>query len=174
MAHQGSNLGRRVLASLPRLWWGALLVIHVPVCFAVWTSAFADGPDLSRIGSGIAIVVAMAFFALKFQDVSLLRLRTRQQSIVVVCLLTAVVHQGAIAPESDGALVVTGTVAVITVGIVHVLVRSRFTDGWARRLAAQFTALPILPVVVRRRERTIASRPRRRPVPHSVPRAPPA
>jgi hypothetical protein len=139
---------RAYLPSLSQLFWGGLLAVHVPAFWAVWSSLLTEGLELSRLGSGIALVLAMAFFVLKFQDFALLRLRTRQQSIVVVCLLTAVVHHQAIAPGGEGALAVPAAVA--TVGAVGELARlrppaaRRFLDHlaaqfWARRLVAPST-----------------------------------
>jgi hypothetical protein len=127
---------RRVLPTLTQLFWGGLFAIHVPAFWAVWSSLITEGLDLSRLGSGIALALAMAFFVLKYRDVALLRLRTRQQSVVVVCLLAAVVHHQAIAPGGEGALAVPAAVAVV--GAVGEI--SRLRPPAPRRLLAHLAA----------------------------------
>jgi hypothetical protein len=169
---------RAIFASLPRLWWGLLLAIHLPVLGAVCWAILDDGASPGRVGNLIALVVTMAFFALKLQDVAFLRLRTRQQSFVVVCLLTAVFHHNAVAPDADTTVLVQGAAALVTTGAVREWLRQRpvpSTD-WATRLAASL-GMPRLPLAVtRRRRRNEAWSPPRWLIPqsHSVPRAPPA
>ncbi|MHC4219367.1 MAG: hypothetical protein ACYSU7_13045 [Planctomycetota bacterium] len=174
----GSPEPRRPRRALPtllaRLWWGGLFTLHVPPFWAVWSSTIVDGPDLSRLGSGIALALAMAFFALKFQDFTLLRLRTRQQSIVVVCLLTAVVHHQAIAPGGEGALALPA--AVVSVGAVRELARLKppAPDRLIAHLAAQLAGRRFTPVTATRLDRTPSSFSTGKPHPPSDPRGPPA
>jgi hypothetical protein len=168
---------RRFLEVLPRAWWGLLLVIHLPIVVAVGTSVLTEGPSLSRLGSLLALVVTMAFFLLKLKDVSILRLRTRQQSFVVVCLLTAIVHSNAIAPDVEPAVIVQTTAVLVTTWVAHEWFRRhrpRRLD-WAARLAASLAPPRLLLSLMRRRDDGGWSPPPRWiPPPLSVPRAPPA
>jgi hypothetical protein len=164
---------RSLLSNLTRAWWGGLFALHVPVFWAVWSSMVTEGPDPSRLGSGIALVLAMAFFALKFQDFSLLRLRTRQQSIVVVCLLTAVVHHQAIAPGGESAVAIPAVATVYAVGEMIRLrppAPGRFTALLAAQLA---TRRPVLATAAGA-DRDTWLPATREPRPPSDPRGPPA
>jgi len=176
MVQIAGKLGRFLWARLARIWWGSLLAIHLPVLWAVWASVITDGPHISRIGSGIALALAIAFFALKLRDVSFLRLRTRQQSFVAVCLLTAIVHHGAVAPAIDEATFAQATVVVAATVAVRSLWRARraLRNGWATLLAALCIRPSTRPAVAFCRSRDVPLR-RRFPVrARSAPRAPPA
>jgi peptidoglycan/LPS O-acetylase OafA/YrhL len=166
---------RKGLAVLPQAFWGALLVIHLPIFVAVASSIVVDGPTLSRICSLLGLVVAMAFFLLKLGDVSFLRLRTRQQSFVVVCLLTAIVHSNAIAPDMDRAIVIQGAAALVTSSVAHEWLRRRpCRPGWAARLAASLAPPRLLLSPAQPCDRdTWSPPPRWIPTSPSVPRAPP-
>ncbi len=134
---------RSIWSALPRLWWGFLFVIHVPILAAVWTSVFVDGLDPSRIGSGAALALTQVFFLLKFRDVKFLRLRTRQQSFLAVCLLIAVCHNGAIASDADGSTVLqTTAVATTTLGVATLIRRRRSLLKRLDRLIAALSARP--------------------------------
>ena len=165
---------RALVPTLAQVFWGGLLAIHVPVFWAVWSSLITEGFDLSRLGSGIALVLAMAFFVLKFQDFSLLRLRTRQQSLVVVCLLTAVVHHQAIAPGGEGALAVPAVVA--TVGAVREIARLRppAPRRLLEHLAAQLATRRLVVATAIRDESDARTTATGKPRSTSDPRGPPA
>jgi hypothetical protein len=45
-------------------------MVHAPILLVVSWSVLADGPDLNRIGNGIALVAANALFVLKLLDVA--------------------------------------------------------------------------------------------------------
>ena len=149
MATLANRLCRSIVNSLPRLWWGLLLLIHMPILAAAASSIILGGPDPSRIGNLIALVVATAFFTLKLQDVAFLRLRTRRHSFVVVCLLTALVHHGAVAPGPHSALIVQSTAVAMTTGAAHLWLRRRpeLARGWASRLAALLAVPYVIPTV---------------------------
>jgi hypothetical protein len=140
----------------------------------VWSSLFSEGLDLSRLGSGIALVLAMAFFVLKFQDFALLRLRTRRHSVVVVCLLTAVVHHQAIAPGGEGALAVPAAVA--TVGAVGELARLRppAPRRLVKHLAAQLAGRRLILATSSRCDDDARTSATQKPRSTSDPRGPPA
>jgi hypothetical protein len=176
-AHGSPEPGRHRRAHLPtlsQLFWGAIFAIHVPAFWAVWSSLLTGGLDLSRLGSGIALVLAMAFFVLKFQDFALLRLRTRQQSLIVVCLLTAVVHHQAIAPGGEGALAVP--TAVATVGAVGELARLRppAPRRLVKHLAAQLGGCRLILATSYRCDDDACTSATQKPRSTSDPRGPPA
>jgi hypothetical protein len=170
------QLAYRLRGLLPKLGWSLLFGIHLPVFVAVWSSIIFDGADLGRISNGLALALTLAFFILKIRDVAFLRLRKRQQSFVAFCLLTAVVHHGAIAPNVDEAMLLQAT-AVVAGGVAaHRLARRapRLLRDWFEQIRIALSAWSRHParqpaIVVRR-----APSRRRRFIPHSVPRAPPA
>ncbi|MHC5007499.1 MAG: hypothetical protein ACYTGF_09105 [Planctomycetota bacterium] len=165
---------RRVLPTLAQLFWGGLFAIHVPAFWAVWSSLISDGLDLSRLGSGIALALAMAFFVLKFRDLAILRLRTRQQSVIVVCLLTAIVHHQAIAPGGEGALAVPAAVA--TIGAVGEFARLRppAPRRLLQHLAAQLAARRLILATAFRCDDDVRTTATDKPRSTSDPRGPPA
>jgi hypothetical protein len=134
------------------------VAIHVIVLGAVCVSIALEGLDASRLGSVISLVLAMTFFGLKLGDVAFLRLRTRQQSCVAVCLLTAIVHHNAVVTEIDEPRVLQVAAVVVTAAAVHLALRSGPPSprSWARRLTAQHVRLEFLTsALVRRQRRTL-------------------
>jgi len=170
-------LGRSICTHLPRVWWATLVAIHVPIVLTVWSSILIDGADLSRVGSGILLILCMAFFALKFQDVWFLRLRTQQQSLIATCLLIAVFHHGALGPGVDQTIAIPATVVVATLTIGGLVQKRRTLVHLGHRLLDALRHTPAAAIRVRtlraRRERRL---PFERPfiISLSVPRAPPA
>ncbi|MHC4948998.1 MAG: hypothetical protein ACYTG1_12190 [Planctomycetota bacterium] len=174
MIRLARTTSRRVWTRLPRIWWGSLIAIHVPILLAVCSSMLLDGLDLSRVGNAIVLILALGFFALKYQDAWFLRLRTRQQSFVAVCLLAALFHHDVVSPALvDEETAAQVTAVVVSSATVWHLARRR--PSWLTRLAA-LLARPALPLaaVLRRRARTTDLDPRRTILVHLVPRAPPA
>jgi hypothetical protein len=171
-----SKLARMTLAALPRAWWTFLLVIHLPILVAICSALVTEGLGVSRLGSLLALVVAMAFFFLKLRDVPYLRLRTRQQSIIVVGLLTALVHSNAIAPGVDGTVVAQTTVALVATRTAHQWLRQRprIGPGILARLLATLTPRPLTLAVAAPRDRAVVLLPQWVLPSLSVPRAPPA
>jgi len=80
-----------------RLWWASLIVIHLPILATVVRGAMDSGLTADRLGSLIALAVTVALFAAKLADAPMLRLRSRRQSIVAMCLATAIMHHEAFA-----------------------------------------------------------------------------
>jgi hypothetical protein len=168
---------KTLIAALPRVVWGLLAAVHVPVFIAVISSMVLDGPTLGCFANLIALVATIAFFWLKAHDVAFLRFGTRQQSFVVVCLLTAIVHRSAIVPGPDANIFAQTTAVVLATGTVHRLVlrRRALALGWASRLAALLTTTRELPSrCAGWCEHHVPSLLPGFQVPQSVPRAPPA
>ncbi|MCP3903906.1 MAG: hypothetical protein GY715_09755 [Planctomycetes bacterium] len=168
---------RSVCACIPRAWWAILVIVHVPIVITVWTSILTDGADLSRVGSGILLILCMAFFVLKFQDVWFLRLRTRQQSLVAVCLLIAVFHHGAAGPGIDQTIAIPATVVVATLTIGGLVRHRRTLSRLGQHVLDALRCVPAPVINVRAFRARVEHRPPfERPfvISQSVPRAPPA
>jgi hypothetical protein len=130
--------GKFLWQRLPTIWWALLLAIHSPIFVLAIVSLIRERFEPSGLGNVIALAISLAFFALKLWDVPWLRLRTRQQAFITTCVLTAIVHHGAIVSEFDQPLALPATVAVATVAVVSCIVRRRsaLLTGWRERLAA--------------------------------------
>ena len=176
MLQMAAHVCRVIWSSLPRLWWGLLILIHLPVFFAVWSSVIFGDFDISRLGSGVALTAAMAFFLLKYRDVSFLRLRTRHQSFIAVCLLTAIAHHGVVNTDLDAAAGGPAAAVAVTTLAATNLVRRRRTllRSWGRLIASLPTRPLLGPAAVRADHAAPLLRRRLIVVSTTPPRAPPA
>lgn len=113
----------QIRRAVPRVWWGTLLFIHVPILVAVlW--AFVTGTEqisISRMGSAISLLLAITLFVLKFFDVAWLRLHNTKQAIIAVGLLAAIVHGGAVARTMEAPEQSVAALAVLTTGAAGVV-----------------------------------------------------
>lgn len=166
---------RGIKAALPRIGWGLLLAVHVPAFFTVWSSILLEPMDPTRLSSGLALALTMALFVLKIKGVGFLKLRKRQHSFVVFCILTAIVHHGAIAPNTDDATLLKATAMVATVVTVRRLVRRAPTlfNDWLDSLRASWSGLAVNPAVAFTGRIAPTANRRRCAFARSVPRAPP-
>jgi hypothetical protein len=164
------------LRHLPRLWWTALLLLHAPIFGTVLLSLVSEGVTFGRLSSALSLALAILFFLLKIRDVAFLRLQTRQQSFVALCLVIAVVHHDAAASalSQDGAPATVAVVTTVLVGSTLIRPRRGFLRDLLRDLGTLMRGRPVAPqvliVVPRRRRRA----PQRRVRPIGVTRAPPA
>ena len=175
MVRTAQRYFRGMKAALPRLGWSLLLAVHVPAFLTVWSSIVLGPLDPTRLSSGLALTLTMALFILKIRGVGFLRLRKRQHSFVAFCILTAIVHHGAIAPNADNTTLLKATAVVATAVMVRRLVRrapSRLND-WLDSLRAALSGRSARPVVAVAGCIAPAPNRRRRAFAHSAPRAPP-
>lgn len=161
---------------LPRLWWIALLLLHTPILATVVLSMATEGVTFGRLSSTLSLTLAILFFVLKIRDVGFLRLQTRQQSFVALCLVIAIVHHDAAASALTQEGVPETAALVTTVLVTTALVRSRrgLIRDLLRDLGVLMRGRLIEPQVFIATPRRRRRAPQRRVRPIGVTRGPPA
>jgi hypothetical protein len=164
------------LRHLPRLWWTALLLLHAPILATVLLSMASEGVTFGRLSSALSLALAILFFVLKMRDVGFLRLQTRQQSFVALCLVIAIVHHDAAASAlvQEGAPETAALVTTVLVAAASVRPRRGFIRDLLRDLGTLMRGRPIAPQTVTATPRRRRRPPQRRVRPVGVMRGPPA
>ena len=106
-----------------------MIAFHLPILLMVLGSLVIDGCDLDRVGSACSLVAALAFFVLKLNDVSFLRLQSGQQAIIAFGLLIAIAHHGAIERQLGEEAAAPAVAAIVIGAGVVAGWRSRRTLG---------------------------------------------
>lgn len=78
--------------TLGRVWWTSLALLHAPIFARVSAALLTGEADAGRMASWGALLLTLAFFALKAIDVPWLRLGSRRASAVAFLVVCGLVH----------------------------------------------------------------------------------
>ncbi len=135
MVRQLPSRGSRIGAIARSLWWGGLILVHVPVLLSIGRSVL-DRPATAEVLTWSVLCLTVFLFVLKLLDVRFLRFRTRRTSVVAFALACALVHHEVVASDA-GQAVVKHTPALLATGLlVEGLRRAHLKLRGAGRLMA--------------------------------------
>lgn len=116
MVRQPSRRGSRIGAIARSLWWGGLILMHVPVLLSIGRSVL-DRPATAGVLAWSVLCLTVFLFVLKLLDVRFLRFRTRRTAVVAFVLACALVHHEVVASDA-GQAVIRQTPAVLVTGLL--------------------------------------------------------
>jgi hypothetical protein len=87
------------------LFWGGLVVTHVPALVASWSMCLHDGLNAAHLSGALGLSAAMVFFGLKLWNVECLRFDTSARSLVLITAAVVLLHGNAIQRRLDWAVV---------------------------------------------------------------------
>ena len=125
-------------ASLRRLLWLVMGLLHLPALWGAGQALLAGGFDLERVIGCVVLVVTTAFFALKVIDVPCLRFRVDRHSLVVLLAVAALLHLDVVRPADNPTLIPECTTLVATTWLVGgvLSVRRRLCEFLSRAEAS--------------------------------------
>ena len=124
----GSFSLRKVLPStdyLRRVFWVLMVVAHAPGLIGIWSSLFASDATFERLSGCIGLTFAMVLFVLKVLDAPFLRFRTSRHSVVVLCMIVALLHVDVIRRGSDPGAMPESVALVATTWLAAIFPRTR-------------------------------------------------
>ncbi len=142
MVRQPSRRGSRIGAIARSLWWGGLILVHVPVLLSIGRSVL-DRPATAEVLTWSVLCLTVFLFVLKLLDVRFLRFRTRRTAVVAFVLGCALVHHGVVASDA-GQAVIGQTPAILATGLLIEglrRARRRLLGRW-RGMAAALRGIP--------------------------------
>ena len=137
MLRQPSSRGSRIGAIARSLWWGGLILVHVPVLLSIGRSVL-DRPATAEVLTWSVLCLTVFFFVLKLLDVSFLRFRARPGTVLGFVLACALVHHEVVISDAGQALIKQTPAALMTGLVVEQVLRAhrRFRGVWRRMVAA--------------------------------------
>jgi len=78
-----------------RLWWVALLSVHLHPLISTMRGMVLEGVSPSRLMAMFVLLLLMTFFILKIINVSFLRHHARREALIVFWIVAALVHNNA-------------------------------------------------------------------------------
>ena len=137
MVGQPTNRGLCIGAIVRSLWWGGLILVHVPVILSIGRSVL-DRPATAEVLAWSVLCLTVFLFVLKLLDVRFLRFRTRRTAVVAFALACALVHHEVVASDA-GQAVIKQTPALLATGLLVVVLRwahLKLRGGWRLMAAA--------------------------------------
>lgn len=98
MERSSSTMSRGIGLNAHQLWWGLLIAIHIPILANVGRTLFLGNERGSWLAF-IALSLTVALFVLKFIDVRFLRIRSRQNGVIVFIVACLFMHHEVAASE---------------------------------------------------------------------------
>ena len=98
-----------------------MVVAHAPGLIGIWGSLFVSDATFERLSGCIGLTLAMVLFVLKVFDASFLRFRTSRHSVVVLCMIVALLHIDVIRRGSDPGAMPESVALVATTWLAAVL-----------------------------------------------------
>jgi len=96
-----------------RLWWVALLAVHLHPMISTMRSMVIDGVTPNLIMAMFVLLLLIGFFVLKIANVSFLRHHARREALIVFWVVAALVHNNAATAALEAATTQPLPVAVL-------------------------------------------------------------
>ena len=96
-----------------RLWWMALLAMHLHPMISTMRGMILEGVSPSRVMALLVLLLLITFFILKIVNVSFLRHHARREALIVFWVAAALVHNNAATAALEAATTQPLPVAVL-------------------------------------------------------------
>ncbi len=137
MVRQPTSRGLCIGAIARSIWWGGLILVHVPVLLSIGRSVL-DRSATAEVLAWWVLCLTVFLFVLKLLDVRFLRFRTRRTAVVAFILGCALVHNGVVTSDA-GQAVIKQTPALLATGLLIEGLRRahlKLRGGWRLMAAA--------------------------------------
>ncbi len=135
MIRQPPSRGSRIGAIARSLWWGGLILVHVPVLLSIGRSVL-DRPATAEVLTWSVLCLTEFLFVLKLLDVRFLRFRTRRGAVISFLLVCAIAHHEVAVSEVAQGIVEQTPAVLLTGALVEGLRRAHLRLRGAWRLMA--------------------------------------